>query len=79
LQERTIRRGEILTEQLQAALNSRIIVEQAKGALAQALGVSVDEAFELIRALSRNSNQRLVHIARDIVTERSYPSTLFSP
>lgn len=48
LQERAIRRGEMLTEQLQGALNSRIIVEQAKGALAQARGISVDQAFDLL-------------------------------
>ncbi len=77
LQERAIRRGEILTEQLQGALNSRIIIEQAKGALAQARGISVDSAFELIRAHSRNNNQRLVDIARAIVTDRSSLFTLF--
>ncbi|HZM82329.1 MAG TPA: GAF and ANTAR domain-containing protein [Candidatus Limnocylindrales bacterium] len=77
LQERAIRRGEILTEQLQGALNSRIIVEQAKGALAQARGISVDEAFELLRAHSRNHNQRLVDIASAIVTDRASLSTMF--
>jgi GAF domain-containing protein len=77
LQERAIRRGEMLTEQLQGALNSRIIVEQAKGAVAQVRGVSVDEAFNLIRAHSRNTNQRLVDIARAIVTDRSSLSTMF--
>jgi AmiR/NasT family two-component response regulator len=77
LQERAIRRGEILSEQLQGALNSRIIVEQAKGALAQAGGITVDEAFERIRSYSRNTNQRLVDIARVIVTDRSALSTIF--
>ena len=38
LQERAIRRGEVLNEQLQTALNSRVIIEQAKGVLAQASG-----------------------------------------
>src|SRR4029453_9461773 len=58
LQERAISRGELLTEQLQGALNSRIIIEQAKGAISQARGVTVDEAFTLIRAYSRNHNRR---------------------
>jgi len=49
LQERTIRRGEVLTEQLQGALNSRIVIEQAKGATAQAHNISVDQAFIRIR------------------------------
>ncbi|GAA1036470.1 GAF and ANTAR domain-containing protein [Virgisporangium ochraceum] len=69
LQERAIRRGEILTEQLQGALNSRIIVEQAKGAVAQAHNIGVDAAFELIRAQARRTNRQLSEVARLIVTD----------
>ena len=69
LQERAIRRGEVLTEQLQAALNSRVIIEQAKGVVAQARGISVDEAFTLIRAYARRHNRRLDHVARAVVTD----------
>lgn len=69
LQQRAITRSELLTEQLQGALNSRVIIEQAKGAVAQARGVSVDEAFELIRAYSRNHSRRLVDIAQAIITD----------
>src|ERR1044072_1024926 len=43
LQERAIRHGEVLTEQLQTALNSRVVIEQAKGVVAQARGVNPDE------------------------------------
>jgi GAF domain-containing protein len=68
LQERAIRRGELLTEQLQGALNSRIIIEQAKGAVAQARGISVDEAFSAIRSYARSHNLRLSDIAHTIVT-----------
>ena len=67
LQERIIRRGEVLTEQLQGALNSRIVIEQAKGAVAQALGISVDEAFTRIRAYGRSHNRRLTDIAHTIM------------
>lgn len=67
LQERTISRGEILTEQLQGALNSRIVIEQAKGAIAQACGVSVDDAFTRIRSHARSHNQRLIDVAQTIV------------
>jgi GAF domain-containing protein len=69
LQERTIRRGEILSEQLQGALNSRIVIEQAKGALAQANGISVDEAFTLLRDYARRNNRRLSEVAHSIFTD----------
>jgi len=67
LQERAIRRGEILTEQLLGALNSRIVIEQAKGVVAQARGVSPDEAFTLIRDHARSHNRRLGEVAHTIV------------
>lgn len=73
LQERTIRRGEVLTEQLQGALNTRIIVEQAKGATAEAHDVTLDVAFEVIRAYARRTQQRLSDVARLVVTD---PATL---
>lgn len=63
LQERAVRHGELLTEQLQAALNSRIVLEQAKGAIAQFRNVSVDEAFEILRAHARRTQTRLVEVA----------------
>jgi GAF domain-containing protein len=69
LQERAIRRGEILTEQLQGALNSRVVIEQAKGAVAQALGVSVDDAFGVIRRYARRNNEPLTGVARSLVTD----------
>ncbi len=45
LQERALARAEALTEQLQSALTSRVLIEQAKGALAQADGITPEEAF----------------------------------
>jgi GAF domain-containing protein len=76
LQERAIHRGEVLTEQLQSALNSRIVIEQAKGAVAQAHGVSVDDAFTLIRGFARRHNRRLGEVARAIVTNPEGPALL---
>jgi len=73
LQERAIRHGEVLTEQLQTALNSRIIIEQAKGVIAQSVGCTVDEAFTLLRDYCRRSQKRLSQTALDFVTN---PSTL---
>jgi transcriptional regulator with GAF, ATPase, and Fis domain len=69
LQQRAISRGEILTEQLQGALNSRITIEQAKGAIAQAHNVDVDVAFALIRAYARRSNRRLSDVANLVVSD----------
>lgn len=69
LQERAIKRRELLTEQLQGALNSRITIEQAKGALAQARGISVDEAFAVIRAHARNHNLRLGEVAQAVISD----------
>lgn len=68
LQERTIRRSEVLSEQLQVALNSRVVIEQAKCAVAQLYDRSVDEAFELLRTYSRRHRLRLGEVARQAVT-----------
>lgn len=69
LQERNLSRAEALTEQLQGALNSRIIIEQAKGALAAKEGVSVDVAFDLLRRRARSSRQRLADVALTLLNE----------
>ena len=69
LQERSIARAEALTEQLQGALNSRIVIEQAKGALARIEGVSVDEAFEILRSRARSNRQRLVDVAAEVLDQ----------
>jgi GAF domain-containing protein len=68
LHERNVRRSETVAEQLQAALNSRVIIEQAKGKLAERLGMDMDRAFVLLRDYARNSNQRLTDVARNFVT-----------
>jgi GAF domain-containing protein len=69
LQEQTIHRGEILTEQLQGALNSRVIIEQAKGALARTHDIDVDRAFDLLRTYARNHNRKLVELAHAVLTD----------
>jgi GAF domain-containing protein len=68
LHERNVRRRDTVSEQLQAALNSRVIIEQAKGKLAERLSIDMDRAFVMIRDYARNSNQRLTDVARDFVT-----------
>jgi transcriptional regulator with GAF, ATPase, and Fis domain len=67
LNERNMRRSETLNEQLQAALNSRVIIEQAKGKLAERLGLDVDDAFDVLRSCARRSNRGLSELARAII------------
>ena len=67
LHERSMRHIDTLNEQLQTALNSRVIIEQAKGKLAERLGVDMDQAFTLLRERARTSNRRLSDLARAFV------------
>jgi GAF domain-containing protein len=67
LQERAIRRAEVVNEQLQTALNSRVTIEQAKGVLSQSLGVSVEEAFDRLRDYARSRGLKLSDTARQVV------------
>jgi AmiR/NasT family two-component response regulator len=53
--------------QLQAALDSRVLIEQAKGMLAERVGITPDEAFALLRGHARNHNQKLIDLAHEIV------------
>src|SRR5450755_4524333 len=67
LQERNVRRSETAAEQLQAALNSRVIIEQAKGKLAERLGLDMDRAFALLRDYARSRNRRLSDLAQAFI------------
>jgi GAF domain-containing protein len=72
IQERALRQQILLAEQLERALHSRIVIEQAKGMLAEYLEVSVDEAFQLLRLYTRSHNRKLTAVAGEIV-ERQIP------
>lgn len=67
LHERIVRQHEVVAGQLQSALDSRILVEQAKGVLAERLSISVDEAFALLRRHSRSTNSKLRDVAAAVV------------
>ncbi|KLL09920.1 GAF and ANTAR domain-containing protein [Protofrankia coriariae] len=67
LQERAIRHQEMLAEQLQHALTSRVVIEQAKGVLAERGSLDMDQAFNRLRRHARNTNTRLTDLARGIV------------
>jgi transcriptional regulator with GAF, ATPase, and Fis domain len=79
LQERAIRQAEVLTEQLQIALNSRVVIEQAKGALSQIHSLSIDEAFDLLRAYARTHRQRLGEVAQAITDDPTSLPELTTP
>ena len=67
LQQRSISRTSLLSEQLQAALNSRITIEQAKGVLAERGKLDMVTAFDRLRTYARNSNAKLVDVAAAVV------------
>jgi transcriptional regulator with GAF, ATPase, and Fis domain len=67
LQARAIRQRDILAEQLQTALNSRIVIEQAKGVIAERRHVDMDQSFTLLRSTARTNNRRLSDLARAVV------------
>jgi transcriptional regulator with GAF, ATPase, and Fis domain len=67
LHERSMRLSDALNEQLQTALNSRVVIEQAKGKLAERLGLDMDQAFNLLRDYARNRNLRLSDLAQAFI------------
>jgi GAF domain-containing protein len=67
LQERAVRQQEVVAGQLQRALNSRVIIEQAKGVLAERLRVTPDEAFAVLRSYARDHNHPLTELAGDVI------------
>ena len=70
LQERTIRARELLAEQLQGALNSRVVIEQAKGVLAERAGIEVDRAFAVLRNHARHNGIPLHTVAEEVLQGR---------
>ena len=62
--------------QLQSALDSRVVIEQAKGILAERFGLEVSEAFELLRRSARNNRMRLHELAMLVVESEQTPSQI---
>ena len=67
LHERTVHDQVVLSEQLQTALHSRILIEQAKGVLSAHAGTSVEEAFRLMRSHARRTGKSLTSVADGVV------------
>jgi ANTAR domain len=64
------------TIQLQTALDTRLVIEQAKGILAERLGIDVEEAFGVLRAAARSHSVKLHALAADVVRSRQLPPEL---
>lgn len=79
LQDRALRESESMTARLQGALSSRVVIEQAKGMLAERRGGGVDEAFERIRRFARSRNLRLHEVAEQLVAGELSPDDLEDP
>jgi hypothetical protein len=67
LQARAAVHRNILAERLQSALNSRVVIEQAKGVVAERRGLDMDQAFTLLRSHARKTNRGLSDLALAIV------------
>jgi len=77
LHHRAMHDSQLLSTQLQSALNSRVTIEQAKGLLAERLGTDTEEAFERLRRYARSHNLLLADVARDLLTGQ-LPKTAMS-
>ena len=64
------------TIQLQTALETRLVIEQAKGILAERLGIEVEEAFEVLRSAARSNSVKIHALAADVVRSRQVPPEL---
>lgn len=71
--QRALGEAESVTSQLRHALDSRVVIEQAKGRLAERLGVGVEEAFALLRQHARSTSTALSEVARAVVEDGALP------
>jgi GAF domain-containing protein len=72
---RTLAESRRLADQLQKALDSRVVIEQAKGVLAASHHLHIDDAFQHLRARARSAGRKLHDVAREVVEHRPGPST----
>lgn len=79
LQQRAVLEAHVLNERLDHALNSRIVIEQAKGMVAERRGLDMERAFSTLRNHARRHNLRLVNVAHDIIAGTLAVSKLDRP
>ena len=68
IQHRNALEAQVVNDQLSNALNSRIVIEQAKGIVAERMGLNMDESFATLRTYARSHNLRLADVARDVIS-----------
>lgn len=76
LQHRAAHEAQVINEQLTHALNSRVLIEQAKGMIAERLGLDMERSFTALRTHARNHNVRLADVADEIIRGTVAPSAL---
>ncbi|MPZ80715.1 MAG: ANTAR domain-containing protein [Actinophytocola sp.] len=78
LQIRALRRQEEIAGQLQHALTSRVVIEQAKGVTGERMGLGMDAAFNALRRYARSNNVRIAELAASVV-DGSFDTGLLEP
>jgi GAF domain-containing protein len=78
LQHRAEREAQVVNEQLNLALNSRVVIEQAKGMVGERNGVSMEDAFSSLRNHARSHNLRLVDVAHGVI-DGTLPASALDP
>ena len=76
LQHRASLEAQVVNQQLQHALNSRVVIEQAKGMVAERAGLNMELAFAALRTYARKHNLRLVDVAGSVIDGTLAPSAL---
>jgi GAF domain-containing protein len=67
LQHRAVEEAQVINDQLTRALNSRVVIEQAKGMVAERLNLDMEQSFNVLRSHARNHNLRLVEICNAVI------------
>lgn len=79
LQHRSAIESQLLNEQLNFALNSRVLIEQAKGVLSERADIDMEEAFSRLRNYTRNHNVQLVDVAQQVIDRTLHTAALDPP